>query len=44
MSPRTPERDAEREEETIEALIGLALLCALWVALDAIYRYLTTGG
>jgi hypothetical protein len=40
----TPERAAEREDETIEALIGLALLCAAWVALDALFRYLTTGG
>jgi hypothetical protein len=44
MSPRTPERHAEREEETIEALIGLVLICALFAAGDAIYRYLTTGG
>lgn len=43
-APMTPERAAEREDETIEALIGLALLCIAWVALDALFRYLTTGG
>lgn len=42
--PMTEERRAEREEEDIEALIGLVLICALWAALDALYRYLTTGG
>ncbi len=42
--PMSPERRVEREEEDIEALIGLALLCALWAALDALFRYLTTGG
>jgi hypothetical protein len=42
--PMTPQRRAEREDETIEALIGLALLCIAWAALDALFRYLTTGG
>jgi hypothetical protein len=40
----TPERRAQRENETLLSLIGLAVVCALYCAGACFYNYLKNGG